>query len=75
MATIARMNAAHEELHHLVDELPEEQVPETLAVLRARRDRGERSWPPPWFGAAEGRRTDTAERAEEILRSEFGRST
>lgn len=74
MATLASMSTAREELHQLVDELPDEQVPDTLSLLRARRDRGERSWPPRWFGAAEGRRTDTAERAKEILRTEFGRS-
>lgn len=68
------MSTAREELHQLVDELPDEQVPDTLSLLRARRDRGEHSWPPRWFGAAEGRRTDTAERAKEILRTELGRS-
>lgn len=61
------MSTAREELHQLVDELPEEQVPDTLFLLRAGRDHDERSWPPRWFGAAEGRRTDAAERAKEII--------
>lgn len=68
------MTAMREELHHLVDELPEDRVPETLALLRARQSDDERPWPPRWFGAAQGSRTDTAEHAEDILRAEFGRS-
>lgn len=32
------------------------------------------SWPPPWFGAIQSDRPDTAARTEEILRAEFGQN-
>jgi hypothetical protein len=69
-----REDTQREELHELVDQLPEEQVAAALALLRARKSDDTRPWPPRWFGAVKGRRTDTAERAEEILRDGFGRS-
>jgi hypothetical protein len=32
------------------------------------------SWPPPWFSSIRSDRTDTAQRTEEILSTEFGRN-
>jgi hypothetical protein len=68
------MSTQRDELHELVDELPEEQLASALALLRARKSQEPRPWPPRWFGAVRSRRTDTAERAEEVLRDGFGRS-
>jgi hypothetical protein len=63
-----------EELLRLVEELPEGEVPAALddvrRHLRAVRDR---SWPPAWFGAGEGRTTDVAARSEDLLGDGFGR--
>jgi hypothetical protein len=63
-----------EELLRLVEELPEDEVPAVLddvrRHLRAVRDR---SWPPAWFGAGEGRTTDVAARSEDLLGDGFGR--
>jgi len=69
------MSAQREELHHLVDALPDEQVPAALAELRARAaaSRGSRPWPPSWFGAATARTPDVSERIDEILDEELSR--
>jgi hypothetical protein len=68
------MSVQREELLRLVEELPEDEVPAVLddvrRHLRAVRDR---SWPPTWFGAGEGRITDTAARSEDLLGDGFGR--
>ena len=59
-----------EELHHLVDELPEAQA--CLALIRGRMDMersGRRSL--PFFASFEAD-PDRAERSEDILRAEFG---
>lgn len=61
-------------MHELVDNLTEVQVAAALALLRARKPDDTRPWPPRWFGAVTGRRTDIGKRAEEILRDGFGRS-
>jgi hypothetical protein len=62
------MSVQREELLRLVEELPEDEVPAVLddvrRHLRAVRDR---SWPPAWFGAGEGRTTDVAARSEDLL--------
>jgi hypothetical protein len=69
------MSVQREELIRLVEELPEDEVPIVLDdVRRHLRLVHERSWPPAWFGAAEGRATDTAARSEELLAEGFGRS-
>ena len=58
------MSAAREELHRLIEELPEDEVPAVLGGLRSRlRTPRNRLWPPAWFGAAPGRTTDTAARS------------
>lgn len=68
------MSVQREELLRLVEELPEDEVPTVLddvrRHLRAVRDR---SWPPAWFGAGEGRTTDVAARSEDLLGDGFGR--
>jgi hypothetical protein len=67
------VSAEWEELHRLVDELPEDEVAEALRLVHRRQDRTARPWPPAWFGAGRGSRTDVAARSEEILRDGFGR--
>ena len=64
-----------EELLSLVEELPEDEVPAVLDDVRRhlRRVR-DRSWPPAWFGAGEGRTTDVAARSEDLLEDGFDRS-
>jgi hypothetical protein len=68
------MSVQREELLRLIGELPEDQVPAVLDdVQRRLRVVREHAWPPAWFGAGEGRRTDTAARSEELLAEGFGR--
>ncbi len=68
------MSAQREELLRLVEELPEEEVPSVLAdVQRHLHAVKDRSWPPAWFGAGQGKATDTAARSEEMLDDGFGR--
>ncbi len=66
------MSAMREELHHLVDELPESEVQPVLELLRGRTDaaHGVRDLP---FSASFESDPDLAERSEEILRAELGR--
>jgi hypothetical protein len=72
--TVVVMDPQREELHRLVEELPDEQVLAALADLRARgRKAGPRPWPPAWFGAATGSSPDVSERVDEILREGLGR--
>lgn len=69
------MSVQREELHRLVEELPEEDVPAVLDDVRRHLTvvKG-RSWPPAWFGAEESQTTDVAARSEELLDEGFGRS-
>jgi hypothetical protein len=77
------MSTPREELHALIDELPDEAaaelVPDMREILkhrlevRRRRAAEPRPWPPSWFGAGQGSRPDIAQRSEDILRDEFGR--
>ena len=68
------MSAQREELLRLVEELPVKEVPAVLDAVRRRlRTAGSRAWPPAWFGAAQGRTTDTATQAEKLLEQGFGR--
>ena len=72
---MAGVSAERDELRRLVEDLPEDEVPAAVADLRLRlAPSDERAWPPVWFGAASGRRTDTAARSEELLADGFGRS-
>lgn len=62
-----------EELHHLVDQLPESELRPALELIRGRLDESvsaERDL--PFFASFEAE-PDLAERHEEILRSEMGR--
>jgi hypothetical protein len=68
------VSAERDELRRLVEELPDAEVLAAVAELQLRVARpADRPWPPPWFGAAEGSRTDTAVRTEELLQDGFGR--
>jgi hypothetical protein len=63
-----------DELRRLIEELPEDQVTSALADVRRRATpRRAASWPPAWFGAAVGRRTDTAANVDDLLAEGFGR--
>ncbi|GAA5122704.1 hypothetical protein [Haloechinothrix salitolerans] len=67
------MSAERDELLRLVEELPEEEVPQALAdVRRHLRPVRERPWPPAWFGSIEGDGTAVGARSEELLREGFG---
>lgn len=69
-----RVSADRDELRRLVDDLPDDEVPSALAQFRARLVRSSaRAWPPVWFGAADGRTTDTPARVDEILAEGFAR--
>ncbi|MQA09556.1 MAG: hypothetical protein GEU98_13590 [Pseudonocardiaceae bacterium] len=68
------MSAERDELMRLVQELPDDQVPQALADVRRRlRPVSERPWPPEWFGSAEGDGTAIGARSEELLHDGFGR--
>lgn len=73
------MTEAREELIHLIDELPEDKVSTLLATARALstpKVRGDRPWPPAFFGSikhASNNRTDNASRVDKFLaESGFG---
>jgi hypothetical protein len=68
------MTAARDELHRLVEQLPEDQVSAALIEVRRLADAAESSpWPPPWFGAITAGRADISERVDELLAEGFGR--
>lgn len=68
------MTAARDELHRLVEQLPEEQVRAALIeVQRLASVADTASWPPAWFGAITTGRTNTSERVDELLAEGFGR--
>jgi hypothetical protein len=66
------MSAMREELHHLVDELPEAEVRPVLELIRGRADAAHGVRDLPFFASFESD-PDLAERSEEILRAELGR--
>ena len=66
------MSAMREELHHLVDELPEAEVRPVLELIRGRADAAHCVRDLPFFASFESD-PDLAERSEEILRAELGR--
>ena len=66
------MSAMREELHHLVDELPEAEVRPVLELIRGRADAAHGLRDLPFFASFESD-PDLAERSEEILRAELGR--
>jgi hypothetical protein len=69
------VSAARDDLHALVEQLPEQALPRAAADLRARLSAvpGKGTWPPAWFGMGEGS-PDVSERADEILTEELGRA-
>lgn len=69
------VSTPRDELRELVEHLPDEQVPAVLSELRARlvSTPQNRSWPPAWFGIAQGSAPDVSERVEEILAEGLGR--
>jgi hypothetical protein len=70
------MSAMRDELHHLVDELPDGQVEQVLALVR---DHVEDSYPEKRrrlsFAGLLHAEPDFAARSKEILRTEFVRSS
>lgn len=76
MKTVSR-----DELRHLVDELPDEQLSAAFALVRqlspaeanSDPDEAESEWPPAWFSSISSGRDDTSEQVDEILRAEYGR--
>jgi hypothetical protein len=71
----APRDEARDELHQLVERLPDEQVQAAASELRARLTSVGRgvSWPPAWFAVAEGSSDDISERVEEIIAEGLGR--
>ena len=68
------MSVERNELLRLAEQIPDDEVPGAVADLRRRlHPVGERSWPPAWFGIAEGDGTPVGARSEEILAEGFGR--
>ncbi|MFI6502208.1 hypothetical protein [Nonomuraea typhae] len=63
------MSVMREELHHLVDRLPEEKVAPLLRLVRDQLDEPQVVRDLPFIGMLEAE-PDFAERAEEILRAE-----
>jgi hypothetical protein len=67
------MSAMREELHHLVDQLPEAELWPALELIRGRVvEHGGQGRDLPFFASFEAA-PDLAERAEEILSAELGR--
>ena len=71
------MSVMREEFHHLIDQLPEEQVAPILALVRESLpvgEDGETLWPLPSFvGTLASGKGDVAARSQRILREEMGR--
>ncbi|MDQ2838761.1 MAG: hypothetical protein M3Y89_15315 [Actinomycetota bacterium] len=69
------MTEARNELHRLVEQLPEDKISMALSELQRLKD-NERlagTWPPAWFGSIASGRSDTSQRIDEILADGFGR--
>lgn len=68
------MSPDREELLRLVQEIPDDEVPAAIADVRRRlRPVLTSTWPPAWFGIAEGDGTVTGARSEDLLADGFGR--
>jgi hypothetical protein len=68
------MSGERDELKRMVEELPNDQVPDVLADVRKHlRPVKDRPWPPAFFGAAEGDGSVIGARSEELLHEGFGR--
>jgi len=67
------MSATREELHQLVDQLPEAELRPALELIRGRvAEHGRQGRDLPFFASFEAE-SDLAERAEDILSAELGR--
>ena len=67
------MSAMRDELHHLVDQLPEAELRPALELIRGRvAEHDGQGRDLPFFASFEAE-PDLAERAEEILSAELGR--
>lgn len=68
--------AERDELHRLVDALPDEEVPAALADVKRHVEPRvtDSAWPPSFFAGATAGNTDTAPRVDELLADGFGRS-
>lgn len=68
------VTAARDELHRLVAQLAEDQVPAALIEVQRLTGTAETPpWPPLWFGAITAGRPDTAEHVDVPLAEGFGR--
>jgi len=64
------VSSEREELHPLIQELPEEEVPAVLGAARSRLYAAtSRAWPPTWLGATHGQTSDAVARFEELLKT------
>jgi hypothetical protein len=71
---MGNVSAERDELLRLVQDLPEDQVPQALAEVRRHlRPVTDRPWPPAFFASAPGDGTCIADQADELLREGFGR--
>lgn len=69
------VTVSRDELRHLVEDLPDDQVSAAIALVRQLSPaEADEHWPPSWFGAITAGRDDTSERVDDILRTEYGRS-
>ena len=71
------MSVMREDLHQLIDQLPEDQVAPILALVKGSLpvgEDGETLWPLPSFvNTLASGKADVAARSQEILREEIGR--
>ena len=72
--TVFGVSVERDELLRLVQDLPEDQVPQALAEVRRHlRPVADRPWPPAFFGIAPGTGERIADRADRQLSAGFGR--
>lgn len=68
------VSAERDELKRLVEEIPDDQVPQVLEdVRRHLRVVAPRVWPPAWFGSADDDDIALGAKSEEMLGDDFGR--
>lgn len=74
MPSMRSVSIERDELHRLVDDLPDERVPVALADLRRQRvPVPAKAWPPAWFAFGEASRTDIATNHDDLIAEGFGR--
>lgn len=67
------MSTERDELARLAEEIPDEAVPHALTEMRRYvHPVTEESWPPAWFGMAEGDGTAVGAKSEDLLAEGFG---